>query len=117
MSPPRTPAAGRGGEMQTAFDIAADLDTPVSAYLKLGPLAPRFLLESAEGGERLGRYSFIGFGDALVVRLEGGRLRVGDHVETAPRTREALLHALRFALKRAPRPGPDPDGAPFAGGL
>ncbi|HKJ19636.1 MAG TPA: hypothetical protein VJ993_03145, partial [Woeseiaceae bacterium] len=47
--------------MQAPFDIAADLDTPVSAYLKLGALQPRFLLESVEGGERLARYSFLGF--------------------------------------------------------
>ena len=51
--------------MQAPFDIAADLDTPVSAYLKLGPFRPRFLLESVEGGERIGRYSFVGFGNAL----------------------------------------------------
>ncbi len=51
--------------MQSAFDITADLDTPVSAYLKLAPFKPRFLLESVEGGERLGRYSFIGFGDSV----------------------------------------------------
>ena len=35
--------------MKSPFDIAADLDTPVSAYLKLGPFQPRFLLESVEG--------------------------------------------------------------------
>ena len=45
--------------MQTAFDITADLDTPVSAFLKLRDFEPRFLLESVEGGDRLGRYSFI----------------------------------------------------------
>ena len=56
--------------MQHPFDIAADLDTPVSAFLKLAPLRPRFLLESVEGGERLGRYSFIGFGDCLEFRLD-----------------------------------------------
>jgi len=43
--------------MKRPFDIAADLDTPVSAYLKLAPFQPRFLLESVEGGERLARYS------------------------------------------------------------
>ena len=48
--------------MQAPFDIAADLDTPVSAYLKLKQFEPRFLLESVEGGERLARYSFLGFG-------------------------------------------------------
>src|ERR1700739_1392213 len=58
--------------LQTAFDIAGDLDTPVSAFMKLGAFAPRFLLESVEGGERLGRYSFIGFGDGLEGRLAAG---------------------------------------------
>ena len=56
--------------MKPPFDIAGDLDTPVSAFAKLGTFEPRFLLESVEGGERLARYSFIGFGDALQVRLD-----------------------------------------------
>jgi hypothetical protein len=43
--------------LQALFDIAGDLDTPVSAFMKLAAFAPRFLLESVEGGERLGRYS------------------------------------------------------------
>ena len=55
--------------MASPFDIAADLDTPVSAWLKLAPLRPRFLLESVEGGERLGRYSFLGFGEVTEIRL------------------------------------------------
>ncbi len=102
--------------MKPPFDIAADLDTPVSAFLKLGPFEPRFLLESVEGGERLGRYSFIGFGEALSVRLDGGRLAVDGSAGPAPETREALLAALRDALARAPRPGADA-GLPFSGGL
>ena len=59
--------------MQEPFDIAADLDTPVSAFLKLAPFRPCFLLESADGGERLGRYSFIGFGEALSVSSTAAR--------------------------------------------
>src|SRR5580658_581419 len=58
------------------FDITGDLDTPVSAFMKLAAFQPRFLLESVEGGERLGRYSFIGFGDGLEVRLDGQGLWV-----------------------------------------
>ncbi|MEW5805983.1 MAG: chorismate-binding protein [Acidobacteriota bacterium] len=42
------------------FEIPADLDTPVSIYLKLAAFNPVFLLESVEGGEFLARYSFIG---------------------------------------------------------
>lgn len=42
------------------FEFAADLETPVSAFLKLNPLEPVFLLESVERSEAVGRYSFLG---------------------------------------------------------
>ena len=103
--------------MEAPFDIAADLDTPVSAYLKLRDLRPRFLLESVEGGERLARYSFLGFGDALELRMDGESLRVGGETAARPVDQCGYLDALRAALARAPRPGPDVDGLPFAGGL
>jgi anthranilate synthase component 1 len=51
----------------------ADCETPVSAFLKLRELAPdepAFLLESAEQGQRMGRYSFIGFRPRSVLRWE-----------------------------------------------
>jgi anthranilate synthase component 1 len=103
--------------MRPPFDIAADLDTPVSAFLKLTPFRPRYLLESVEGGERVGRYSFIGFGEALEVRLDTDGLHVGDDTQPVPADPAALLQALRAALARAPRPGPAPADLPFAGGL
>ena len=103
--------------MQAPFDIAADLDTPVSAYLKLADLEPRFLLESVEGGERLARYSFLGFGAALEVRMDAESLRIGAEERPRPRNQTEYLDALRSALASAPRPGPDVEGLPFAGGL
>ena len=103
--------------MQPPFDIAADLDTPVSAYLKLEGLKPRFLLESVERGERLARYSFLGFGDSLEVRLDGDGLEIGDETLPRPENREQYLDGLRGALGRVPRPRPDVDGLPFSGGL
>jgi len=102
--------------MNPPFDIAADLDTPVSAFLKLAPLRPRFLLESVEGGERVGRYSFLGFGDGLEVRLDADGLWVGGERRPDPPDTRALLDAFRDALAKAPRPGPDA-GLPFQGGL
>ena len=63
--------------MKPPFDISGDLDTPVSAFMKLASFAPRFLLESVEGGERLARYSFIGFGDGLEVKLDRDGLTIG----------------------------------------
>ena len=103
--------------MQAPFDIAADLDTPVSAYLKLRALRPRFLLESVERGERLARFSFLGFGDALDIRLDETGLTVGDSLQQRPSTRQDYLNALRAALANAPRPEPVIDGLPFGGGL
>jgi len=97
------------------FDIAADLDTPVSAYLKLKPFHPRFLLESVEGGERLARYSFIGFGDCLEFRLDGSGLRLGEDRLPRPANQEELLAVLRRALAAAPHA--DGQGFPLLGGL
>lgn len=57
-------------------EIAADLDTPVSAFLKLRELDPVFLLESVAGGERVGRFSFIGIGRRHEVTLERDALSV-----------------------------------------
>ena len=103
--------------MQAPFDIAADLDTPVSAYLKLHGLQPRFLLESVEGGERLARYSFIGFGDAVEIRMGAESIQVNGDTRPRPTDQAGYLGALREALAAAPRPGPDVEGLPFAGGL
>jgi len=103
--------------LKPPFDIAADLDTPVSAYLKLKPFRPRFLLESVEGGERLARYSFIGFGDCLEVRLDHRGLTVDGITTPAPGSPGALLDALRAALAKAPKPQPNIPGVPLLGGL
>ena len=51
---------GRGNIAPVWRDIPADMETPVTAYLKVAREAPSFLLESVEGGERVARYSFIG---------------------------------------------------------
>jgi anthranilate synthase component I len=103
--------------LKPPFDIAADLDTPVSAYMKLKPFRPRFLLESVEGGERLARYSFIGFGDCLEVRLDDTGLAVGRQRLPKPASQIELLNALRGALQQAPLPTPDIPGVPLLGGL
>jgi anthranilate synthase component 1 len=101
----------------TLFDIAADLDTPVSAYLKLRPFRPRFLLESVEGGERLARYSFIGFGECLEYRLDAGGLAISGTRQPRPADQAALLDSLRDALAQAPRPDAANGGFPLHGGL
>ena len=103
--------------MKAPFDIAGDLDTPVSAFAKLAAFRPHFLLESVEGGERLGRYSFIGFGEALQVRLDATGLTLGEQHRPAPADGAQLLGALREALRSAPQPQPQLASVPLAGGL
>jgi anthranilate synthase component 1 len=103
--------------MESPFDIAADLDTPVSAYVKLKPFKPRFLLESVESGERLARYSFIGLGEALTLELYPNRLAVNGKPEKRPATGAEWLALMRAALARAPLLKPQIEGNPFDGGL
>ena len=65
----------RGSEthMAVSLEAIADAVTPISLYRKLAQShAHSFLLESAEGGETVGRYSFIGFAPDLVVELNAG---------------------------------------------
>lgn len=58
----------QGGLVPVFRELSADLETPVSAFLKLGKTPPCFLLESVERGEQVGRYSFLGTNPSLIVR-------------------------------------------------
>ncbi len=103
--------------MPGEFDIIADLDTPVSAYLKLASLTPRYLLESVEGGMRVGRYSFVGFGDATEVRIGTDGVELNGEAQPLPHSSDDLKSLLRDALMSAPALAPAIDGLPFDGGL
>lgn len=97
--------------MQSPFDIAADLHTPVSAYLRLSDQSPKYLLESVEGGTQ-GRFSFIGFGEARRFSIDEGRVYSGGAVLS-----DNALDGLRKALAEVPECGPVIKGQPFSGGL
>ena len=61
--------SNKGQDLVPVFrELPADLETPVSVFLKLAKTPPCFLLESVERGEQLGRYSFIGTNPYLVVQ-------------------------------------------------
>ena len=101
-------------------EVLADLETPVSAFLKITGGRPNsFLLESVEGGERLARYTFLGSDPFLVFRSKGGTATIteGDHVETL--TLKAgerdPLHVLKELLGRYTYV-PSPELPPFVGG-
>jgi len=57
-------------------EISADLDTPVSAYLKINKDDYSFLLESVEGQEKIARYSFLGSRPSLVFRSKAGNIEL-----------------------------------------
>lgn len=65
--------------------LISDLETPVSAYLKLaGRRQNAFLLESVEGGEQLGRFSIIGFKPDIIWRCYGGRSEINYDAAADP---------------------------------
>jgi anthranilate synthase component 1 len=83
--------------------LVADLETPVSAFLKLGGgKAMSFLLESVEGGAVRGRYSIIGLEPDLVWRSQDGAAAINRHARTKPDAFEPCtappLEALRALI-------------------
>src|SRR3954471_9721977 len=88
-----------------------DIETPVSAYLKLRGEGPSFLLESAEQGQRVGRWSFLGVQPRSVMRLNDGELTVDGEARPFDDPYKAVADELeRYTL--APLDGLPP----FAGG-
>ena len=65
--------ADQGNLVPVYREIEADLETPVSAYLKVAQPPYSFLLESVEGGERLARYSFIGTEPSTILKTGPGQ--------------------------------------------
>jgi anthranilate synthase component 1 len=88
-----------------------DCETPVSAYLKLRGDGPSFLLESAEQGQRFGRWSFLGFRPRGLIRLEDGVLTVDGE----PRPAADPYAAVADELSRY-RIAPIAGLPPFVGG-
>ena len=78
--------AQRGTFVPVCKEIVADLLTPVSAFLKVAEHSDyAFLLESVEGGEQVGRYSFLGKDPFLILRSRDGKTiveRMGDETES-----------------------------------
>ncbi|XSG86298.1 MAG: anthranilate synthase component I [Methylohalobius sp. ZOD2] len=65
-------------------EVLADLDTPLSAYLKLASRPYTYLFESVLGGEQWGRYSIIGLPARKVIRIEGDKIQVWRYPDAAP---------------------------------
>jgi len=107
--------SGQGNVAPVWKVLAADLETPVSAYLKLAAGEKySFLLESVEGGERIGRYTFLGADPFLRVVARGGEIEIaeGDRVEQRSGN---VFDVLRELVGRY-RPAPVEGLPPFTAG-
>ncbi len=124
-------AAGAGNVVPIYREVVADLDTPVSAFLKVKRGSHSFLLESVEGGERISRYSFIGTEPYRIARtgpaeaLETDPLRlieeeisrydvvaVGDLPPFHGGAVGYLSYEVARYFERLPAPDADPLGVP-----
>src|SRR5512143_2423150 len=89
-------------------DILGDLLTPAAAFLRVAHGRRRaFLLESVEGGERLARYSFIGWDPFLVVRGRGDSLVIEESGESLRETVRPFEKLRQLALKYRPVSQPE----------
>src|ERR1017187_8343984 len=68
--------AAQGNVIPVTRRLLADIETPLSAYRKIRGAGESFLFESVEGGEHLGRYSFVGCNPRAVIKQTGNRVEV-----------------------------------------
>ena len=120
--------AAQGNLIPVSRRLLADIETPLSAYRKIRGPGESFLFESVEGGEHIGRYSFVGCNPRAIIRQTGDRVELienGKVVETyavgvksqvngAQTVRDGLELVERTMKKYHPVPAP---GLPrFTGG-
>ncbi|MDP8235893.1 MAG: anthranilate synthase component I [Candidatus Erginobacter occultus] len=107
--------ARQGNLVPVYTEVIADLETPVSAFLKLENSPYSFLLESVEPGAGIGRYSFLGGEPSLVFKSRGGEVEISERGRTRKvRTRNPLMF-LKGLLENY-RPVVDETLPPFSGG-
>ena len=108
--------AATGNTIPVFRELPADLETPVSVYLKLRDGGPSFLLESVEKGEQVGRYSFLGVRPPLTLCAQGDQMVVGgaDGAELERRQGDPFEAVRDLLAERCPVEVP---GLPrFSGG-
>jgi anthranilate synthase component I len=100
--------AAQGTVIPVYKRVMADLLTPVAAYLKIERLSPySFLLESVEGGEKVARYSFLGFDPHTIVRSSEGTVSIETDNQTQVVDQPMLTVLRRLAGQHIPVKLPD----------
>ena len=89
--------ATQGNLIPVTRRLLADFETPLSAYSKIRGQGESFLFESVEGGEHLGRYSFVGCNPRAVIRQTGSRIEVLENGKVVD----------KYAIPREPHPDCD----------
>ena len=93
--------AGSADTLLLRASRPADLDTPIGAFLRLDDgVTPAYLLESVEGGERVGRYSFLGVGPRRLLEVRDGQATI--------QTRPVEVDRFDPELPRVSQPAEDP---------
>jgi anthranilate synthase component 1 len=93
---------GQGNLIPVTRKLLADIETPLSAYRKIRGQGESFLFESVEGGEHLGRYSFVGCNPRAVVRQTGDRAEIIENGKVS----------RRFLVRKDPAPASGATGGP-----
>ncbi len=110
-------AAEGYNRIPVVFETLADLDTPLSTYLKLAKGPYSYLLESAHGGEKWGRYSIIGLPCRTVIKVVGDRVEVSTDGEVVESLETGDPLAFVESFQQRYRVAELPDLPRFYGGL
>src|SRR5471032_2321390 len=102
-------AAAGHNRVPLVLKTFADLDTPLSVYLKLANQPYTYLLESVVGGERFGRFSFIGLAAEARLEVRGNECCEFEHASLRNRTHAddplQFVQEYQARFKAAPQPG------------
>jgi anthranilate synthase component I len=109
-------AAQGYNRIPVVLETFADLDTPLSVYLKLANQPYSYLLESVQGGERFGRYSFIGLPAATRLEVRGNQICIKAKSNTQEFEVDDTLAYIESYLSEF-RAAPYPGLPRFCGGL
>jgi anthranilate synthase component 1 len=106
--------SAQGNMIPVTRKLLADLETPLSAYRKIRGPGESFLFESVEGGEHLGRYSFVGCNPRAIVRQSADQVEV---VENGKTLTSYQVQATRGTPSSLPKDGSQPPTGAVRDGL
>jgi anthranilate synthase component 1 len=107
--------ADQGNLIPVTTRILADIETPLSAYRKIRGQGESFLFESVEGGEHLGRYSFVGCNPRAVIKQTGNKIEVIEGGKVMDAFEIDRRAALRVAALSPASATPESQSPPVGG--